>query len=126
LKEVFEDRAFYYIVMEMCVGGELMDRIVDHQHFTEKVASSYFRQMLLGVQHCHTHMVVHRCVGLLGVRPRVGVDAGLFECGSDLKPENFLFDAPGPSAVLKLTDFGLSCGIHAQDEIITEVRLVWE
>jgi serine/threonine protein kinase len=40
---------------------------------------------------------------------------------SDLKPENFLFDAPGPSAVLKLTDFGLSCGIHAPDEIITEV-----
>jgi Protein kinase domain len=62
LKEVFEDRAFYYIVMELCVGGELMDRIVDHQHFTEKVASSYFRQMLLGVQHCHTHMVVHRWV----------------------------------------------------------------
>jgi len=98
LKDVFEDRAFYYIVMELCLGGELMDRIVDHQHFSEKVAAAYFRQMLQGVKHCHDNLVVHR----------------------DLKPENFLFDALGPAAVLKLTDFGLSCGIKSPDEIITE------
>ena len=37
LKECFEDRAHYYLVMELCIGGELMDRIVAHSHFSEKV-----------------------------------------------------------------------------------------
>jgi serine/threonine protein kinase len=47
-------------------------------------------------------------------------------CGSpflrDLKPENFLFDKPGPDAVLKVTDFGLGCQIASPDAVITEVR----
>lgn len=37
LKECFEDRGHYYLVMELCIGGELMDRIVAHQSFSEKV-----------------------------------------------------------------------------------------
>ena len=41
---------------------------------------------------------------------------------SDLKPENFLFDRPGPEGVLKVTDFGLSCGIQTPETIITEVH----
>jgi hypothetical protein len=42
------------------VGGELMDRIVSQSHFSEKVASRFFQQMLAGVQHCHNNLVVHR------------------------------------------------------------------
>ena len=43
--------------------------------------------------------------------------------GRDLKPENFLFDKPGAEGVLKVTDFGLSCGIQTPDSIITEVGM---
>ncbi len=68
LVEHTQDRASFWIVCELCTGGELMDRIIRMQHFSERVASRYFRQMCLGVQHCHAHGVVHR----------------------DLKPENFL------------------------------------
>jgi serine/threonine protein kinase len=39
-----------------------MDRIIKMNHFSEKTASGFFRQMLLGVKHCHDHGVVHRWV----------------------------------------------------------------
>lgn len=62
LVETFEDKRYYFLVMELCEGGELMLRILKHQHFSEKTASGYFRQMLLGVKHCHENLVVHRYV----------------------------------------------------------------
>ena len=66
LKECFEDRAHYYLVMELCVGGELMDRIVAHTNFTEKVNGH--------VAHTHfTEKVVKRLTGgVLSVFPFVG------------------------------------------------------
>jgi len=35
LYETFEDSRNVYLVMEMCDGGELFDRIIDKGHFTE-------------------------------------------------------------------------------------------
>lgn len=37
LRETFEDHAYYFLVMEKCAGGELMDRIIANQRFSEKV-----------------------------------------------------------------------------------------
>jgi len=96
--ETFEDRKNFYIVMELCTGGELMNRIIEQQVFTEKVAASYFKQMVLGMMHCHANGVVHR----------------------DLKPENYLFGSDDPDAPLKLTDFGLSTYVPSPDSIIRD------
>ena len=86
MKETFEDRGHYYLVMELCVGGELMDRIVSQSHFSEKVAARFFQQMLAGVQHCHNNLVVHRCGlghcgGMLLLLVRVVVVAGAVVIG---------------------------------------------
>lgn len=40
-----EDKGSFYMVIEVCTGGELMDRIVKEQHFSEKIASRYFKQV---------------------------------------------------------------------------------
>ena len=52
------------IVLELANGGDVMSRIEEMlakgEHFSEKVASVYFQQMLLGVKHCHSKLVVHR------------------------------------------------------------------
>lgn len=98
LHETYEDKWNFYMVMEWCKGGELMDRILQQKHFSERVAADYFRKMCEGVQHCHNRLVVHR----------------------DLKPENFLFVDETVDSALKLTDFGLSCFIEKPDSIITE------
>jgi serine/threonine protein kinase len=46
--------------MELADGGELFDRIKIDQGASEKTAQYFFRQLLLGVKHCHDHGVCHR------------------------------------------------------------------
>eukprot|EP01066_Platyproteum_vivax_P002571 Platyproteum_vivax@DN1314_c0_g1_i1.p1 len=87
LYETFEDQRNIYLVMELCTGGELFDRIIDEGHFTEKDAAQLVKQILAAVYYCHQNNVMHR----------------------DLKPENFLFLTKEPDSPLKIIDFGLSC-----------------
>ncbi|KAH9609067.1 hypothetical protein KSS87_021827 [Heliosperma pusillum] len=84
----FEDDNYVYIVMELCEGGELLDRILAKKdsRYTEKDAAVVVRQMLKVAAECHLHGLVHR----------------------DMKPENFLFKSPKDDSSLKATDFGLS------------------
>ncbi|PUZ69347.1 hypothetical protein GQ55_2G100600 [Panicum hallii var. hallii] len=84
----FEDDNFVYIVMELCEGGELLDRILAKKdsRYSEKDAAVIVRQMLKVAAECHLHGLVHR----------------------DMKPENFLFKSTKEESPLKATDFGLS------------------
>ncbi|XP_027109981.1 CDPK-related kinase 4-like isoform X1 [Coffea arabica] len=85
--EAFEDAQNVYIVMELCEGGELLDRILSRGgRYTERDAKSIIVQILSIVAFCHLQGVVHR----------------------DLKPENFLFSTRDEDASLKIIDFGLS------------------
>ncbi|XP_044470059.1 calcium-dependent protein kinase 28-like isoform X2 [Mangifera indica] len=85
---VFEDDSYVYIVMELCEGGELLDRILAKKdsRYTEKDAAVVVRQMLKVAAECHLHGLVHR----------------------DMKPENFLFKSTKEDSPLTATDFGLS------------------
>ncbi|KAL6573853.1 Calcium-dependent protein kinase 15 [Orobanche hederae] len=85
-KGAYEDRLSVHLVMELCGGGELFDRIIARGHYTEKGAADLCRQIVNVVRHCHFMGVMHR----------------------DLKPENFLFSSKDEKAMLKATDFGLS------------------
>jgi len=42
LFESFEDQRNIYLVMELCEGGELFDRIVREGFFSESTARKYF------------------------------------------------------------------------------------
>ncbi|XP_010546723.1 PREDICTED: calcium-dependent protein kinase 32-like [Tarenaya hassleriana] len=86
LKETYEDANAVHLVMELCEGGELFDRIVAKGHYTERAAASVTKTIVEVVQMCHKHGVMHR----------------------DLKPENFLFADKKETAPLKAIDFGLS------------------
>lgn len=85
--DAFEDAHNVYIVMELCEGGELLDRILSRGgRYTEEDAKSIVVQILKVVAFCHLQGVVHR----------------------DLKPENFLFSTRDEDAAMKVIDFGLS------------------
>ncbi|GMH30001.1 hypothetical protein Nepgr_031844 [Nepenthes gracilis] len=86
LKEACEDENAVHLVMELCEGGELFDRIVARGHYTERAAAAVTRTIVEVVQLCHKHGVIHR----------------------DLKPENFLFSNKKENSPLKAIDFGLS------------------
>ncbi|XP_076952591.1 uncharacterized protein LOC143626353 [Bidens hawaiensis] len=84
----YEDSSYVYIVMELCEGGELLDRILAKKdsRYSEKDAAIIVRQMLIVAAECHLHGLVHR----------------------DMKPESFLFKSQKDDSHLKATDFGLS------------------
>ncbi|NXY24787.1 HUNK kinase, partial [Atrichornis clamosus] len=73
----------YYLVMELCPGGNLMHKIYEKKRLEEHEARKYIRQLILAVEHLHRAGVVHR----------------------DLKIENLLLDEDNN---IKLIDFGLS------------------
>ena len=86
--EVFENDLCIYLVMELCKGGHLMDRLFAQQgrYYREKIACKYIHSILTAVAYCHANNVVHR----------------------DLKLENIVFESDSPQSELKLIDFGLS------------------
>ncbi|CAH8334360.1 unnamed protein product [Eruca vesicaria subsp. sativa] len=85
--DVFEDNDNVYLVMELCEGGELLDRILAKGgKYTEVDAKRILVQILSATAFFHLQGVVHR----------------------DLKPENFLFTTRDEDATLKVIDFGLS------------------
>ncbi|GMN67643.1 hypothetical protein TIFTF001_036703 [Ficus carica] len=85
--DAFEDDDNVYVVMELCKGGELLDRILSRGgKYSEEDAKAVMVQILSVVSFCHLQGVVHR----------------------DLKPENFLFVTKEENATLKAIDFGLS------------------
>ncbi|KAK7346528.1 hypothetical protein VNO80_21049 [Phaseolus coccineus] len=85
--DAYEDNDNVYIVMELCEGGELLDRILSRGgKYTEEDAKAVIIQILNVVAFCHLQGVVHR----------------------DLKPENFLFTSKEENSELKAIDFGLS------------------
>ncbi|KAI6704517.1 hypothetical protein NL676_007479 [Syzygium grande] len=86
----YEDRYSVHVVMELCAGGELFDRIIAKGHYTERAAASICRAIVNVVHICHFMGVLHR----------------------DLKPENFLLASKDEGAMLKATDFGLSVFIE--------------
>lgn len=45
-REAYEDKDAVYLVMELCEGGELFDRIVAKGHYTERAAANVIKTIL--------------------------------------------------------------------------------
>ncbi|KAJ4894004.1 CDPK-related kinase 2 [Raphanus sativus] len=94
--DAFEDNTNVYIAMELCGGGELLDRILARGgKYTEEDAKAVLTQILNVVAFCHLQGVVHR----------------------DLKPENFLYTSKEDNSQLKVIDFGLSDFVRPDERL---------
>ncbi|KAJ4802980.1 Calcium-dependent protein kinase [Rhynchospora pubera] len=89
-KGAFEDTQNVHLIMELCAGGELFDRITAKKNYTEAKAAALGRDIVTVVHVCHFMGVMHR----------------------DLKPENFLLVSQDEDAEIKAIDFGLSVFIE--------------
>eukprot|EP00043_Microstomoeca_roanoka_P021312 m.255095 g.255095 ORF g.255095 m.255095 type:complete len:489 (-) comp19073_c1_seq1:167-1633(-) len=84
--DMIDTPKYLYIVLEFAQGGELFDRIVKKEGFSEEEARYIFMQLLDAVEYLHQQGVAHR----------------------DLKPENILLASDADDALVKVTDFGLA------------------
>ena len=74
------------MVIDLCRGGELFDRICEKGNYFEKDAARIVKTIVDAVAYLHANGIVHR----------------------DLKPENLLFRTKEEDSDLLIADFGLS------------------
>lgn len=96
LYDVCQDEHGVHLVMELCTGGELFDRIVKEKRYSEAGAAAVVRQIAAGLEALHRVNIVHR----------------------DLKPENCLFLNEEEESPLKIMDFGLSSVEEFTDPVV--------
>lgn len=89
--ECIRGRGFIGLVMEYVQGGTLEDLFEDEYVFTPEEVRSILVQICKALEVIHAAGIVHR----------------------DLKPENVLITESG---IIKITDFGLARGDHAEEE----------
>ena len=58
--EACEDLDNYFLVLELCTGGELFQKISDNGKFSEADAKHIFKQIIEAVNYCHINGIVHR------------------------------------------------------------------
>jgi len=88
--DFIEDDTCFYIVTELLLGGNLLNRIVKMGAINEKTARILARSLFRGVDNIHSRNIVHR----------------------DLKPENLLLSTVFDNADIKIADFGLAREIN--------------
>ena len=106
-KRTSDDHNYFYIIMELCTGGELFEAIVGEKcrHFNERDVAIVMRQVVEAVNHLHLKLgIAHR----------------------DLKPENILLTSSDVSRPpeIRLTDFGFarqSRNVHNRPALKTPV-----
>ena len=81
--EAYEDEKFVYLVMELCTGGDLQERIIDSGSFTEPEAAAIIKKLLGAVNYLNSMGISHR----------------------DIKPEHLLYEKKSSNEI-KLVDFG--------------------
>ena len=106
----FEERNFYYLIMEHVRGGDLFEFLaaMEVEQVSEDQAKYMFKQLLQAVEYLHSQNIVHR----------------------DLKPENVMLVDRLERPRLKITDFGeakdLNGGTACKTHIGTEATMAPE
>lgn len=90
IKGYYQDNEYYYVVQELCSGGELFDAIVSKASYSEREAQTVVRTLLYTIAYCHDRGIVHR----------------------DLKPENILLKNKQDYTNIKIADFGFAREVY--------------
>jgi calcium-dependent protein kinase len=111
LFEVYYDGTNVYMISELCEGGSLLDRLMQHyppsqkngphRLMSEGLAALIMQQLLAAVACCHSQRIIHR----------------------DIKPDNILFVNRSKESPLKLIDFGLATTVENAVNSAKEIKI---
>ena len=79
----FQNTNFLYLVMDLLTGGDLRYHLFYQNYFSEEQSKFFVSCVLLGLEYCHSNLIIHR----------------------DIKPENVILDKYGYAHI---TDFGIA------------------
>ena len=87
LNDFLWDDTNFYLIMDLCEGGELYDYILENDRIDEKSAATIFKQVIAAISYSHANKIAHR----------------------DIKPQNILItEFPN----IRIADFGLATYIN--------------
>lgn len=118
LSDVYENKKYLYLVLELVSGGELFDYLVKKGRLTPKEARKFFRQIISALDFCHSHSIWYVAEFVRNANAThsrmeqchvlVSLCSISFRCvfsHRDLKPENLLLDEKNN---IKIADFGMA------------------
>ena len=79
----FQNINYLYLVMDLLTGGDLRYHLFHQKSFNENTSRFFISCVLLGLEYCHSNLIIHR----------------------DIKPENVILDSCGYAHI---TDFGIA------------------
>ena len=79
----FQNSNYLYLVMDLLTGGDLRYHLFHQKSFNEKQSRFFLACVILGLEYCHSNLIIHR----------------------DIKPENVILDSFGYAHI---TDFGIA------------------
>ncbi|CAD8175812.1 unnamed protein product [Paramecium octaurelia] len=103
LHKLYQDNIHYYMVTELCQGGELFDKLASEKNFTEKKAAEIMKQVLSAVTYCHERKIIHR----------------------DLKLENILLETKSANSNIKVIDFGTSRKVQEDEKLKLKIGTLY-
>merc|ERR1719204_1537999 len=89
LRATFKDKLRVYLLLDVCLGGELFTILRKHRYFNDTVSRFFTACVVEAFAYMHSLNIIYR----------------------DLKPENLVLDSNG---YLKVTDFGFAKQIEDQ------------
>ncbi|CAB9515351.1 MAP kinase-activated protein kinase 2 (Fragment) [Seminavis robusta] len=99
LCDFYEEKDYFFMVMELMAGGDVFDQIVERTSYTEKDARDLVKTLLTAVKCLHENGIAHR----------------------DIKPQNLLLPSKQAAANIKLCDFGFARRVHTPQSITHRV-----
>lgn len=97
LHSVYENNENVYLFMDLLLGGELLDRILERKYFCEREASEVLEVVASTIKYLHDNGVVHR----------------------DLKPSNIMYaDDSGNPRSIRICDFGFAKQMRAGNGLL--------
>eukprot|EP00897_Mesotaenium_endlicherianum_P004274 jgi/Mesen1/3875/ME000207S02884 len=95
LHDVLEDSKYVCILLELCMGGDLFDRITARKHYPESEAAEVCASIAEVLRHCRSRGVMHR----------------------DLKPENILLCNKHSHTKIRVADFGAGAFVNPGEKL---------